>query len=88
MKVEYLKAFAKDIAKLKDGKLKQRLVEVINEVKAAKDIREINELKKLKGFNSAYRIKVGEYRLGVFIENQTIQFARFLHRKEVYNRFP
>jgi mRNA-degrading endonuclease RelE of RelBE toxin-antitoxin system len=61
---------------------------VINEVKAAKDIREINELKKLKGFNSAYRIKVGEYRLGVFIENQTIQFARFLHRKEVYNRFP
>ncbi len=88
MRVEYLKAFAKDVAKLKDDKLKQRLVGVINEVKSAKDIREISELKKLKGFNSAYRIKVGDFRLGVFIENQTLQFARFLHRKEVYNRFP
>ncbi len=88
MKVEYLKDFAKDVAKLKDGKLKQRIVGVINEVKAAKNIREISEIKKLKGFKSAYRIKVDAYRLGVFIENQTIQFARFLHRKEVYNRFP
>ncbi len=45
-------------------------------------------LKKLKGFDGAYRIRIGDYRVGLFIVQETITFARVLHRKEIYRYFP
>lgn len=49
---------------------------------------EIPNIKKLKGHKSAYRIRIGDYRLGFFFENTTIIFARFVHRKDIYKIFP
>ncbi|MGH2412635.1 MAG: type II toxin-antitoxin system RelE family toxin, partial [Microcystaceae cyanobacterium] len=36
----------------------------------------------------AYRIRLGDYRIGLFIEGKTVTFARVLHRKEIYRYFP
>jgi mRNA interferase RelE/StbE len=49
---------------------------------------EIPNTKKLKGHSSAYRTRVGDYRLGFFFENGVIQLARFIHRKDIYKIFP
>lgn len=43
---------------------------------------------KLEGYKIAYRIKLGDYRIGVFIEDETIEFVRFVHRKDIYKKFP
>ena len=51
-------------------------------------ITEIRNLKKIKGHKDAYRIKLGDYRIGIFIKEDTITFSRVLHRKEVYRYFP
>lgn len=32
--------------------------------------------------------RLGEYRVGIFLENDTVILARILHRKEVYRYFP
>jgi mRNA-degrading endonuclease RelE of RelBE toxin-antitoxin system len=45
-------------------------------------------IKKLKGEINAYRWRIGDYRVGFFIENDTIIFARVLHRREFYRYFP
>jgi mRNA interferase RelE/StbE len=45
-------------------------------------------LKKLKGGGNYYRVRVGEYRVGLVIEGDSVTFMRFLDRKEIYRYFP
>lgn len=49
---------------------------------------QIHNFKKLKGSQSYYRIRIGEYRVGLKMERDTLIFVRFLSRKEVYWFFP
>lgn len=39
-------------------------------------------------FERYYRIRVGDYRLGLALEGDTVILVRFLHRKEIYRYFP
>ena len=52
------------------------------------DVPEIPEMVKLKGYDHYYRIRVGNYRLGVSMEEDSFCFVRFLHRKDIYKYFP
>jgi len=61
---------------------------VFTDILAVKQLSEINNLKKLKGEYNAYRIRIGDYRIGFFVEEDTITFARVLHRREFYRYFP
>ncbi|MGA1264796.1 MAG: type II toxin-antitoxin system RelE family toxin, partial [Prochlorothrix sp.] len=51
-------------------------------------------LLKLKGYDTYYRIRVGDYRIGLEVLHQSdsgnleIVFVRVLHRKEIYRYFP
>ncbi|MBX6423476.1 type II toxin-antitoxin system RelE/ParE family toxin [Thermosulfurimonas sp. F29] len=45
-------------------------------------------MKKLKGYKDFYRIRIGDYRIGLQIKENKIIFVRFLHRKEIYRCFP
>lgn len=85
MQLIYLKAFSKDLDKLKNKQISKSLLDLISE---AKNIKEISNLEKLKGYKNAYRIKIQNYRLGAFIEGNKIEFARFLPRKDIYKYFP
>jgi mRNA interferase RelE/StbE len=42
----------------------------------------------MQGYDSFYRIRLADYRIGIEIINDEIIFARFLHRKDVYKYFP
>ncbi|NPA92437.1 MAG: type II toxin-antitoxin system RelE/ParE family toxin, partial [Chloroflexi bacterium] len=39
-------------------------------------------------YTSFYRIRLGDYRLGLEIEGDTVVFVRFLHRRDIYRYFP
>ena len=43
---------------------------------------------KLSGYTDYYRIRIGEYRIGLKYSNKTITLVRFLHRKDIYKFFP
>jgi mRNA interferase RelE/StbE len=45
-------------------------------------------IKKLSGFPDAYRIRSGNYRIGMFLEGDKVIFARVAHRKDIYKIFP
>lgn len=88
MNYEFEKAFVKDFRKLKNKELASSILEVVKQVSAAKTSNEIINLKKLSGYKSAFRIRIGDYRIGVIIEKNTVTFVAFAHRKEIYNQFP
>ncbi len=88
MNVIFRDRFLKDISKIKDQKIKKRILSIIEEVKSAQNLHEIKQLKKLEGSNNAFRIRLGDFRIGFYLENNIIEFAVFMSRKEDYRRFP
>ena len=88
MKTVFLGHFLKDLEKINEKRIKLRVAEIIEQVENAESTINIRNLKKLKGHEIAYRIKIGSYRIGVFIENDIVEFARIIHRKDIYKKFP
>jgi mRNA-degrading endonuclease RelE of RelBE toxin-antitoxin system len=88
MKVEYLKQFSKDLLKINDETLKNNLFEVIVLLKEAENLNLLSNVKKLKGHNEAYRIRIGKYRLGFFFDGEVVELARFAKREDIYKLFP
>ena len=92
MNFEISKAFQKSY-RLKDEQLAAAILSVIDEINHAEQLSDITHLKKLKGYQTAYRIRVGSYRIGVFIEPDTsgqlsVTLSAFSHRKGIYKKFP
>jgi mRNA interferase RelE/StbE len=88
MKVEFLKTFSKDLDNLQLKTIKNSLIRLIQLLEDADALQEIPHTKKLRGHKNAYRIRIGDYRLGLFLEHPKISLARFLHRKDIYKMFP
>jgi len=83
-------SFLHSVKKITDPVIKMAVDEAITSIEQAKSIKEIPNLKKLKGNKKGifYRIKTGYYRIGVAIENDTIIFVVCLPRKDIYKFFP
>jgi mRNA interferase RelE/StbE len=61
---------------------------VIEEVEVAQHLGELTNLKKVSGGSNFYRVRVGDYRLGIALEEDTVEFVRCLHRRDIYRYFP
>ena len=88
MKAEFLRQFYKDLNKITLQSTLDDILTAIKNVEEAISVRDIKNFKKLKGYKNVYRIKVGDYRIGIFFENDIIEFARVVHRKDIYRVFP
>jgi len=89
MNVNIDKSFDRDVKKVRSKSLLQELQKLIFTIEDAKSIQEIPHCKKIEGYASFYRIKIGDYRLGFQkMSSQEVTLIRFLHRKEVYRYFP
>jgi mRNA interferase RelE/StbE len=88
MKVEFRKSFEKDLGNILDETLLQRIKAVIEEVENAENLGNVSSIKKLKADGDYYRIRVGDYRIGITVSESVVIFVRVLHRKDVYRYFP
>ena len=88
MQIEITQKFAKQVDKCNDGKIRKRLSEVIKNILISKKLTEIKNLKKLKGHHNIFRIRMGNYRIGIFYKNEKIILAAFDHRSDIYKYFP
>jgi mRNA-degrading endonuclease RelE of RelBE toxin-antitoxin system len=85
--IEVRKSFEKDSAKL-PVQFQNQLSRIIEGIIMSKKLSEIPSCKKMIGYKSAYRIKMHNYRIGFFFENQIIELVRVLNRKDIYKYFP
>ena len=88
MEIAFTKTFSKQIDAIYNESLRLRLAQSVQNVISANSLQDIVNLKKMKGYQTAYRIKIGDYRIGLFFEEGVIVFAYLAHRKDIYNRFP
>ena len=88
MLVTAKKSFNKDIEKIKDKKLALRIKNIISSLQNATTIELLPNTKKLKGSTTAYRIKLGDYRIGFFLKENIVELTAFAHRKDIYKYFP
>jgi len=54
----------------------------------ANSVSEIKNIKRLTGFTDYYRIRIGDYRIGIKLDKLTIIFSTINHRKDIYKKFP
>jgi len=90
MKVSFKPSFVKDFKKLpREAKEKARRICLVT-FPSLDNLRRISEydLKMIKGFHGYYRIRVGEYRIGLKEEKGGVIFMRVKHRKDIYKVFP
>lgn len=66
-----------------------RVAAAIVAVEAAESLQEIASCKKLQGGGGdTYRIRVGDFRIGLSVEDDVVKFVRFLSRGDIYKHFP
>ena len=88
MKVEPNRGFTRDLRKIRSSELRQRVLRKIEELEDASAITEVRGVVKMTGEGSYYRIRIGEYRLGIAVDGDEATLLRFLHRSEIYQSFP
>ena len=88
MKVLFEKSFGRDLKKIRDKRLLKQVQETIDQIKVAASIGDVSNVKKMQGFDTYYRIRVGEYRIGIEILEGQVIFVCFLNRKDIYRYFP
>ena len=89
MIVLFDKSFSKSIDKIREEKVKERILKIIISVEKAESIDQILNIKKMAGWLNYYRIKSGDYRIGIELENiTTVRFIIISHRKDIYRNFP
>ena len=83
MRVSFEASFARDLKGIKDQTLLKRVEQVIAEVKAATTLGEVKHLSKMRGHVALYRLRLGDYRIGIEVVEDEVIFVRVLHRKDI-----
>jgi mRNA interferase RelE/StbE len=82
------KAFLKELTKI-PMKERQRVEKLIFEdAENYSNLIQIPNIGKLKGYSNYYKIRIGDYRIGLKYTDDTLTFERILHRKDIYKVFP
>lgn len=88
MKTQFKKSFLKDIESLGNSAIKTRIRKAIAQAEEAPTLSQVENLKKLKGGEPYYRIRVGDYHIGLVFHEDSLIFVRCLHRRDIYRYIP
>ena len=88
-KIEYNKRFLKELASL-PKEVQPRVESIVFSELEADNPFELGYISKMKGYKDKYKVRVGDYRIGLTIDrtNRTIICQRVAHRREIYKIFP
>ncbi|MDJ0531094.1 MAG: type II toxin-antitoxin system RelE/ParE family toxin [Xenococcaceae cyanobacterium MO_207.B15] len=88
-KVEYTKRFLKELSSLPKD-IQSRIESIVFSELESGNPFDLGYLSKMKGYKDKYKIRVGDYRIGLTLDkkNQTIICQRVAHRREIYQIFP
>lgn len=88
-RIQYTRTFLKEMARL-PGNVRKRVEAIV----MGEDIKEdpflAGRTQKLSGYQTFYKIRVGDYRIGLRLDTdeRLVEFERVLHRRNIYREFP
>jgi mRNA interferase RelE/StbE len=87
--IEYTKRFLKDLAKLPSN-VQSRIEAIVFQPSLSTNPFGSGHIEKMQGYSDKYKIRMGQYRVGLTIDNETqmLIFERVAHRREIYRIFP
>jgi mRNA-degrading endonuclease RelE of RelBE toxin-antitoxin system len=89
MKLKVSKRFVKDSQRINDKRILAKLGQVLSAAEQALVITDIPNLQQLTGHPGYYRIKFDyRYRIGIYCDENVVEFLRVGTREDFYNRFP
>jgi mRNA interferase RelE/StbE len=88
MIVVFLDSFKKDLLKIDNISIKKKIKLFLIEIENSIKLQDIKNIKKLTSEKHAYRFKLGNYRIGFYCYNDTVEMVRIAHRKDIYKIFP
>ena len=89
MEVQYRQSFLRDLKKLKGQSVYDRVYELVFATLPEIDtLRDVTNVKAMRGYSNYYRIRVGSYRVGIEVQGNNVEVMRVLHRREFYRYFP
>jgi mRNA interferase RelE/StbE len=88
MKVKYSKKFLKQLAAIPSDIRSKIESFVFEELVLTLSIYEMGKVEKMKGYDGFYKVRFGNYRLGLVIENEIVAVKTVVHRREIYKFFP
>jgi mRNA interferase RelE/StbE len=84
----FRRSFERDLKKIREPHVLFQVRATIENVEAADSLSDVAHLEKMSGSSGYYRIRIGDYRIGVAIDGEDVEFVRCLHRREIYRYFP
>jgi len=88
VKTAFRESFARDLKKIKDRTVLERLKQALEDLERAEELREVSSIKRMSCPGNFFRLRIGDYRVGIVIEGGEVEFVRFLHRRDIYRHFP
>jgi mRNA interferase RelE/StbE len=88
VKVAFRRSFAKDLKKIRQKTLLQEIQAILEQIEQSSTLFDLPNVKHLTSEGPYFRIRMGDYRLGLMVEDDTVTVVRFLHRRDIYRYFP
>ena len=88
MEIRYRTSFGRDMRRERNSDLRRRVGRIIEQLQGAPSVATVPGLAGMKGYPNHYRVRIGDYRLGIIVEGDTAILVRLLHRRDIYRHFP
>ena len=88
MKVRYSKRFLKQLSKIPLSTRNKIETFVFTELPSIEHIENSGKIEKMKGYEGFYKIRFGNYRIGMHVQHDTLVLKIVMHRNDIYNYFP
>lgn len=88
MTVEYRKKFLKELSRLPAEYAKTIEKFVFDDLPNYSSLSDTGKIEKMTGYKDYFKVRFGNYRVGIKKENDCIILETVKHRKEIYKFFP
>ena len=88
MEIRRERRFARDLRRIRSVQVRRRLRRKLEEMEAAPSLADVSNVRRMTGTENHYRIRVGDYRIGIEMDSETAILQRFGLRDDFYRGFP
>lgn len=88
MIVTFNKRFIRELKKINDKRLLKKVELSIYSLEQSDNIKNLPNIKQLKGVKNTFRLKIDTWRIGFIVEDGTIEIQTIQARKDIYKNYP